>query len=418
MGAPRGCHGNGMISARWRRVGSIIFIGWFASLSASAQISKLPHTASPDDFFGSAVAISSASVIVGASGENVCGPNSGAARIFDRDPSTGAWNLKFRLSCTDCSQNAFFGRDLALSGDVAVVAAGLEFFGSEEPGVAHVFEQGTAGEWKEVTHLRPADEIPGNFGTAVDVDSNRILVIASGDRMHEAYPGGAYIFERSGTGEWIQTARIEPMDGRGDRTPVVGSSGALHGDHLIFSGSLGSGKESGAVYIFERDEHSNTWLQRARFTGFSDANIAVEIHAGLAIAGDHDRSGNSGGSAHLFTRDASGAWKLIHRLTPSVSSQSGGVGTDVAVREGMALVVGYDDQLDRATNIDRVVFVFEPDAQGRWSQRHVIDIGETEFGAAIDMDAEEVVIGSSGDFTPGAAYVVRMPGPARSPSSQ
>lgn len=378
------------------------------NFSASAQISKLPYSALPEDFFGGAVALSGNSAIVGASGEDSCGSNAGAARIFDRDPSTGSWHTSARISCDDCMPNRFFGRNVAISGDVVVVASGFEYFATERQNVAHVFERDSDGTWHETAHLRPDDDLPGSFATAVDVDGDRILVVSSGDRLHGRYRGAAYMFERSAEGEWAQTARIEPMSGIGRQATIIGGSGAIDGSRMIVSAPGIAGTRSGSVVIFEHDEVANAWLQRAQLGGYSSANIAVDISGDLAITGDHDRG--RGGSARLYGRDGTGGWALIDRLVPAVSSQSGGVGMDVAVRSGLALVVAYDDQLDQQTNIDRVVFVFESDGAGQWRQRHIIDIGETEFGASIDMDSNQVIIGSSGDFTEGSAYVVRLHG--------
>lgn len=377
--------------------------------SASAQISKLPHIAEPEDFFGSAVGISGDLAAVGASGEDVCGEHSGAVYVFERDPLTGIWGAGHRIVCSECRPNHFFGQDLAISGDVLVVASGTEYFAREHPNVAHVFERTADGNWAEVAHLQPAQPALGTFATSVDVDGGHILVVSSGDRLHGRYPGAAYVFERSTDGVWEQTANIAPARGSMAKGDVFGGSGALEGDRMIIGAPARAGGSAGAVYMFEKDRTSGQWLQRARLDGFSSASIDVDISNDVAIAGDHQRGALRRGEVRLFTREESGGWRLHQRLIPSVSSQSGAFGTAVSLQDELALVVGYDEQLDQAYNIDRVVFVFEPDTPGgEWRQRHVIDIGETEFGAAIDSDDGYAIVGSSADVRPGAAYVVRV----------
>lgn len=377
--------------------------------SATAQISKLPHLPEAEDFFGSAVSLSGDRAAVGASGEDACGEHSGAVYVFEREPRTGVWSRSSRITCSECRPNHFFGQGLALAGNALVVASGTEYFAREHPNVAHVFERSEEGDWTEVAHLRPEQPAIGVFGTSVDVDGDRILVLSSGDRLRGQHSGAAYVFERSDDGMWTEAARILPARSSTARGDAFGGSGALRGDRMIVGAPSLTSRPAGAIYVFERDAVSGDWLQRARFDGFSSASLAVDISDSLALVGDHQRGGLRRGEARLFTRDASGGWSLNQRLVPSVSSQSGAFGTDVVLEDGRALVVGYDEQLDQAYNIDRVVFVFERDAAGgSWRQRHVIDIGETEFGAAIDADDGYAIIGSSGDAGPGAAYVVRV----------
>ena len=73
------------------------------SSEARAQIFKIPH---PDttagNAFGSSVAIDGDRAIVGASAENICGPNSGAAYVFERDSTEGIWLQAARLTPKDC----------------------------------------------------------------------------------------------------------------------------------------------------------------------------------------------------------------------------------------------------------------------------------------------------------------------------
>lgn len=377
-----------------------------AAWPAAAQITKLPHEPDREDFFGAAVSLSGNSAVVGASGEDSCGPYSGAAYVFDR-AFNGVWNQATRIACGECRPGQFFGQDVAISGDVAVVAAGAEYFAAERTSAAHVFERTDGGTWREVAHLGPTQTDPGTFATSVDVDGDRILVVASGDRTQGTYSGAAYVFERSTEGRWEQAARIVPVVGSTARGDVFGSSGAIHGDRIIIGAPARPGTRLGSVYIFEYSPAAQSWLQRARLDGYSSADIAVDIHGDHAITGDHER-GTGLGNARLYERNADGGWRLRQQLVPAVSSQSGGVGTRVAAGNGRALVVGFDEQLDQATNIDRVVFVFEPDDRGVWRQRHILDIGETAFGTDLEVDGGYAIIGSSGDQAPGAAFVVRI----------
>ena len=95
---------------------------------AQAQIFKIPH---PDttigNAFGSSVSIDGDRALVGASAEKTCGPNSGAAYIFERDSTEGTWAQAARLTPRDCVIGDFFGRSLSISGNRAVIAASGSF---------------------------------------------------------------------------------------------------------------------------------------------------------------------------------------------------------------------------------------------------------------------------------------------------
>jgi hypothetical protein len=72
-------------------------------------------------------------------------------------------------------------------------------------------------------------------------------------------------------------------------------------------------------------------------------------------------------------------------------------------------VSGYDEQLDKEINIDRVVYVFRQRADRSWSQHTILDIGQVDFGAALDQNGSMALISSVPAEGPGAVYVVQLP---------
>jgi hypothetical protein len=377
-----------------------------ANLPAQAQITKLPHEGTPGDFFGAAVSISGNVAVVGAPSEDNCGPNSGAAYVFRRDANSGVWHRAARLESPVCEPGALFGRSVAATHGTVIVASGGEFFADERAAAAHVFSDIPGEGWQEFQRLSPSEQgHHGLFAADVSAHGNRILVVSTGDRIGGRFRGTAYVYERSADDRWVATASIEPVSRRDGA--VFARKGDIFEDRIIVAASHREGPLEGAAFVFEFDSTSGTWLQRANPRGYSRGDIVVSVSGTHAILGDHSAS-RGRGHVHLLQRDSEGAWESVQRLDPYVSGQSGAFGTSVAVRGSRALVVGYDEQLDVESNIDRVVFVFQPDAAGHWHQRHVIDIGEVSFGAAIALDDRDAIIGSTGDDIPGAAYVVRL----------
>jgi hypothetical protein len=68
-------------------------------------------------------------------------------------------------------------------------------------------------------------------------------------------------------------------------------------------------------------------------------------------------------------------------------------------------VTGYDEQLGKDFNIDRVVYAFRRNDDGEWPQRRIIDIGRIGFGAAIDQNGPVAIISSVPETEEGAAYI-------------
>jgi len=55
------------------------------------------------------------------------------------------------------------------------------------------------------------------------------------------------------------------------------------------------------------------------------------------------------------------------------------------------------------------VYVFKRDAaDSTWSQQQIIDIGEVDFGTALDQNASFGLISTVPDDEPGTVYVVRL----------
>ena len=387
--------------------------------SAYAQIRPLPLPQA-DTSFGVAVALSGEGrAIVGASGENVCGPNSGAVYVFEKNDS-GAWERHARLVPSDCEAGAFFGRSLDLSGNRAIIGASKEFFADERPNVAYVFERNEAtGQWEEQTRLTvDPKRMEGTFAASVSLDGQRALITARGSMPSErstseqASPdtvsGAAYIFEYdSRTDRWTRTARLTPR--RPDPGRAFGGAGVLDGNRLAVTASPYFSDEPGAVYVFERRGSGARarWVQSALLEGFNDFSIPIALHGRHLLVGESRAGDDREGAAVLFEHSASGTWEKQARLHPHTPYRDGAFGTAVSLSDTHALVTGYDEQLGLDFNIDRVVYVFERRGD-RWRQCQILDVGDVSFGTAIDHEGDEALVGQVPDQGSGAAYVIGL----------
>ncbi len=384
---------------------------WFAR-PATSQIYSLPRTdAAPGDFFGVSVALDGDRVLVGATGTDSCGDNSGAAYIYARDDASGRWQLESTLQPSDCEAGLYFGRSLDLVGNTAVVGAFRSTASTIDRNAAYVFERDTtSGEWRQTAKLTGGlDQKEGPFAADVAADSARIVVTTAGDLSEGKFGGAAYVFEPNGVGSWRRGARLTTRSGT--NRGVLGGSVDISGDRIVVSASRYFQQGQGSLYVFEADDTGRNWKESVRLDGFEDFFIQTRIADDQIIVGESKAGRNSEGRATVYVFD-NDRWRREVVLSPTHPFELGAFGSDVALEGDRAIVVGYDEQLKFEFNIDRVVYVFERESVGgdekRWSQTHVIDVGNVYFGSAIDLDENAAAIGQASEEQPGSVVIVQL----------
>lgn len=241
-----------------------------------------------NDRFGTSVAISGTTIIVGtpyASSEQ------GAAYVFT--DSGGSWSETQRLSADDGASGDQFGTAVALSDTTALVGADRASVGSNYlEGAAYVFDE-SGGSWAQAAKLVPDDNQPeAEFGNAVAIDDGTALIGAP-----EALIGGsqnqgaAYVFANSG-GTWVQVQQLTASDG--GAYDQFGDGVALRGTEALV-GATGADRHYGAAYEF--GEASGTWMQTQKLTA-SDASqdsgygYPVALTPGFDVVGAPDAAVN------------------------------------------------------------------------------------------------------------------------------
>jgi len=378
--------------------------------AARAQIYALPHAdTSQTSSFGIALAIDSVRAVVGASGETTCGPNGGAAYVYERDTTTGTWQQSARLipRRDQCQEGAFFGQAIDLSGERIIVSASSDFFAERRSNAAYIFERDSLNDWNQVAHLTADPRYAeGAFAADVAIDGDRALVTTSGSSNGD-YSGAAYVYERdASTGTWQRAARLTTPDG--PVHGILGGNGALDGDYVAVAASTYFEREPGSVYLFKRDA-TGSWQFDTRIDEVEDFFISVELDGNRLLIGESRAGDDESGAAVVYHRTDDGAWNREATLRPSTPYASGAFGSNVSLYGDRALLTGYDEQLGQDFNIDRVVYVFKQDStDNTWSQQQIIDIGEVDFGAALDQNAALGLISTVPADEPGTVYVVRL----------
>ncbi len=219
--------------------------------------------------------------------------------------STGTWQEVAKLTASDASGGERFGLSVTFDGEAIVV--GAPDAGGDDSGAAYVFEFDSEAAWEEVAKLSASDAAAmDGFGTSVALDGDTILVGARGHDASGTDSGAAYVFERNVGGLWVEAAKLTASNATS--ADAFGASVAIDGSIAVV-GAWGvdtAGIDSGAVYVYERDD-GGVWQEVAQLVasdadtaerlGSSVAASALELVAGAPFDGD---GGMQAGAAYVF----------------------------------------------------------------------------------------------------------------------
>ncbi|MBR9814373.1 hypothetical protein GYB61_11025, partial [bacterium] len=376
------------------------------------------------DRFGTSVALSADSALIGAPFDDDAGANSGSAYVFTRSGSV--WSPQQKLTANDGAQFDLFGSSVALSGETALIGAPFNDDAGSNSGSAYVFTRSGA-VWSQQQKLTASDGAADDrFGSPVALSGDTALIGAPFDDDAGNNSGSAYVFTRSGA-VWSQQTNLTANDGAaGDR---FGTSVALSADTALIGASLDDepGSGSGSVYVFTRS--GTVWSQQQKLTA-NDGAASDQFGTSVALLGDtaligapfDDDSGPSSGSAYVFTRSGV-VWSQQQKLTANDGVASDEFGTSVALSGDTALIGAIDD--DDAGSDSGSAYVFTR-SDAVWSQQQKLTASDgaadDQFGFSVALSGDTALIGAFGDddagSNSGSAYVFTLSGAVWSPQAK
>ncbi len=229
------------------------------------------------DYFGVSVAMSGDTVVVGAEKDNSGGEGSGSAWVLGRDENgIDAWGIEAMIPAPGAltARGDFFGGQVAADGNLVVVGASGDDESGWNSGAVYVFDRhhGGLNHWGQVAKLVPPLGVQDrSFGESLAVSDDTVVVGAPLNNSS----GAVFVFERNrgGLNNWGRTARILMIDG--EPSSYFGESVSLSGDTLVVSEPGWDGP--GSILVFDRNEDDGTWGQTARFEDFWWSGHGVSI---------------------------------------------------------------------------------------------------------------------------------------------
>lgn len=410
------------------------------------------------DVFGSSVALSRDTLVIGAPGEDSAAtgvngdgddnaaPQSGAAYVFVRDAD--GWSQQAYLKASNTTAGDRFGTSVAISGDTIVVGAPeAERSGNWGAGAAYVFVRNGTSWSEQAALLASPVQAGGRFGTSVGVRASTFLVSklvvgapGIGANLLRIDEGAAYVFERSGATWSLETLLRHPVpdtyDEFGYSVAISTSSIAVGcpGDDSSASGVGGEATDyertdSGAVFTYYEDAGEwtpPTLIKPTTVTAGDGFGRSVALHndtlvtatlvvgspeessVATGVDGDAtDRSATSSGAAYVFVSD-SGMWTQQAYLKAHNSRTESNFGASVAVfAEWVAIGAPGEDRFGFGLNNDLgdglrgdsgAAYVFQRELS-RWRQRAYVKASNTDrsdgFGACVAVSTDLLAIGAS-----------------------
>lgn len=279
--------------------------------------------------FGEAVALSQQTLAVG-------NPSAGDPRVYLYRRGASGWHPDGVVGDPNAERGSDFGRALALQGDWLIVGARRAGdVGGTAVGRVFVYRR-TASGWQPAGELVPDVLVPkANFGYAVAIDGDRVIVGARGEDYDSVVEGSVFFFELR-DGRWQQVARFGGGRGAAD---FLGVSVAVEGDLAVAGAEYprDTGGAAGAIHTYRRVDER--WIEGPTVTHADGDRVwlgrDVALSAGMMVSGARRTPGA------LRYRWNGLQWIPMAMIAGPSSLAGFDVGTRVALGDGVLALTAW-----------------------------------------------------------------------------
>ena len=378
------------------------------------------------------------------------GTNSGEVAIY-REASNG-WNVEAYVSASDRTANDNFGSSISLKDNlIAIGAPNKEVTGQPEKQTIGCFDNPTGGTFtislrghqsdnisydSSINDIRSA--IQGIYGSTQKVHSIPALVIESDGEWANINAGFC-----SDSGNNVTITLLTP-DGGGTNTDATSASGdiellKINQEHLVggsvevvesrkgtrtLSGppeGFPLGRQSGAVYLFERGKAcefcEHRWKQIKKFTALDCLEIpvgselfgfSVAFQGNILFVGSPG-FGNNTGKVYTFKEDSQHNWQCGEYLTSEVwkeETPGDQFGYSIAANMDDTLLVGSPGQNENQGSA--YVFRQNPTKTQILSSQEIkapLNLLRSSFGHAISIHDNQAILCAPYQNEVGSCYI-------------
>jgi hypothetical protein len=354
-----------------------------------AQIQQLTASdAAANDSFGWSVALDNDFLV---EGNFYPDDFAGAAYIFERNTS-GVWNEITRLAGNDTLTGDAFGYDVALQATTAVIGAPNHNHANDNDGAVYIFTRDTTGAWTQQQKLvQPGLPDDSLFGSAVDIEGDRIVIAAQG-------ANAAYVYQRNSSQLWQYETELTVEDKIYDI--------AIDDEYILIGTPYDDAYDFGAAYLYQLVGGSWTLAQKLQpedAASLDRFGFRVALEGAQAFVVSRIYTGSSRGSVYVFSPDGD-EWSQSQKLTPNDLADGDYFGQAIALDQQKMAVGSFGDGGGAGS-----VYLFGWNGSGWVQQEKIAAVGDY-FGYSVDLQAEVLVSGAiTANSSEGKVYVYSDP---------
>jgi hypothetical protein len=300
--------------------------------------------------FGSSVTFSADKIIVGAHSDNDNGTNSGSVYVYDANDLSAQ---PTKLTAFDGAAGDAFGVSVATTSDKIFVGASATDQDGNNSGSVYVYDLNDLSATP--TELTAFDGAALDFfGSSVAVAADKVIVAAYGD---ESNSGAIYVYDANDLS--AQPTKLTAFDGAA--ADFFGYRISTTADKIVVSAFADDdrGSRSGSVYVFDANDLSAQPTKLTAFDGAADDNFgySVATSADKIIVGAHQDDDNATNSGSVYVYDANDLSAQPTKLTAFDPIDYHVFGQSVAATDDKIFVgAGQDD--DKGSNAG-AVYVYD-----------------------------------------------------------
>ena len=335
--------------------------------------------------------------------------------------------IEQQVLASDAAGGDLYGFRTLVVGDLAFISAPAPL---ARQGAVYAYER-KGGSWTEVQRLMgtPTDGTPPNwsdfFGWSISLSaSGQYLAIGAPDVFSPmgGPTGGAYVFERDGSGDWVETQLL---------LPPIPVSVSMFGGNVVFSGEtlvVGEGSYNrpveggrGAAHVYNLSGGDFMYSQLVQASdgvpmGDTFFGNALAADTGRVLVGapgaDYSTAAYPVGAAYVFT-NTDGVLSEIQKLEAADGAPGDQFGFSIAIDGDHVLVGASAANIDANTH-QGAAYVFAHDGATFVEAQKLVRADGTafdQFGQSVALSGGTAVVGMwSYNDEPGGTPPPPVPG--------